>query len=41
MSHTETQIEIEPCEKLKDSIDLSYFHDYKISDFKCIKPFQK
>ena len=41
MSHTETQIEIEPCEKLKDSIDLFYFHDYKISDIKCIKPFQK
>ena len=41
MSHTETEIKIERCDELEDSIDLSLFHDYKISDFKCIKPFQK
>ena len=41
MSHTETEIKIESCDELKDSIDFSLFHDYKISSFKCIKPYQK
>ena len=40
MTHTETQLETERCDKLNDSIDLSFFAEYNISDFKCIKPLQ-
>ena len=40
MNHTERKIEIEKCINLNDSLDLSFFQDYNISDFKCIKPFQ-
>ena len=37
-THTETQLEIERCDKLNDSLDPSFFAEYNISDFKCIKP---
>ena len=38
--YLENQIEIDRCDKLNDSIDFSYFEEYNLSDFKCIKPFQ-
>ena len=38
--YLENQIEIDRCDKLNDSIDFSYFDEYNLSDFKCIKPFQ-
>ena len=41
MTHTETELEIERCDKLNDSIDLSIYQDYGIkNNFKCIKPSQ-
>ena len=40
MVHIEKEIEIERCDKLRTSFDLSYFDGYNISSFKCIKPFQ-
>ena len=41
MSHTETNLEIERCDKLNNTIDLSFYQDYGIrSNFKCIKPSQ-
>ena len=38
--YLENEIEIDRCDKLNDSIDFSYFGEYNLSDFKCIKPFQ-
>ena len=38
--YLEKEIEIERCDKLNNSIDFSYFAEYNISDFKCIKPSQ-
>ena len=38
--YLENEIEIERCDKLNNWIDLSYFSEYNLSDFKCIKPFQ-
>jgi len=38
--YSENEIEIDRCDKLNDSIDFSYFSEYNLSDFKCIKPFQ-
>ena len=38
--HTTRNLEIERCDKLIDSLDMSIFKDYNISYFQCIKPFQ-
>ena len=38
--YLENQIEIDRCDKLNDSLDFSYFDEYNLSYFKCIKPFQ-
>ena len=38
--YLENQIEIDRCDNLNDSIDFSYFDEYNLSFFKCIKPFQ-
>ena len=40
MNHTETKVEIERCDKLNYPINLSFFQDYNLTYFKCIKPFQ-
>ena len=38
--NSEKEIEIERCDNLTDIIDFSYFSEYNISNFKCIKPNQ-
>lgn len=38
--HTEKKLEIERCDKLNNSLDLSLFKEYNISHFQCIKPNQ-
>ena len=40
ITHIEKEIEIDKCDQLRSSLDLSYFDGYNISSFKCIKPFQ-
>jgi hypothetical protein len=41
ITHLESEIEIDKCDNLKSSLDLSFFANYNISAFKCIKPSQK
>ena len=38
--YTEKEIEIERCDNLTEFVDFSYFSEYNISYFKCIKPNQ-
>ena len=41
ITHIEKEIEIERCDRINSSLDLSYFEKYNISSFKCIKPYQE
>jgi hypothetical protein len=40
ITHEEIDIEIDRCDNMKGSLDLSYFESFNISSFKCIKPWQ-
>lgn len=40
IKHIEKEIEIDRCDKINSSLDLSFFNGYNISSFKCIKPCQ-
>ena len=40
VTHVEQDIEIDKCDNIRDSLDLSLLDGYNISSFKCIKPGQ-